>query len=190
MVLLGIELYKKHDIVLQLLQCSVWGCLFFIHLKTCQTCLSFQHTGKEAVLVADESSLSRNVSVPSCQYTQENTCTRYIMSIFSILKSDSFSSTLQSLSGKAMEVAGTVGKNIPQSVQDLGNRAKDAAGSVGKNIPQSLYLLVVSLLFLRNNRCTDIICLPSSLPRIPGTVQSNSRSAGSSPAVFQTALPA
>ena len=67
------------------------------------------------------------------------------MSIFSILKSDSFSSTLQSLSGKAMEVAGTVGKNIPQSVQDLGNRAKDAAGSVGKNIPQSLYLLVVSL---------------------------------------------
>ena len=60
------------------------------------------------------------------------------MSIFSILKSDSFSSTLQSLSGKAMEVAGTVGKNIPQSVQDLGNRAKDAAGSVGKsnNLPK------------------------------------------------------
>ena len=68
------------------------------------------------------------------------------MSIFSILKSDSFSSTLQSLSGKAMEVAGTVGKNIPQSVQDLGNRAKDAAGgarakdavgTVSNNLPKN-----------------------------------------------------
>lgn len=59
------------------------------------------------------------------------------MSIFSILKSDSFSSTLQSLSGKAMEVAGSVGKNIPQSVQELGAKAKDAAGTVSNNLPKN-----------------------------------------------------
>ena len=59
------------------------------------------------------------------------------MSIFSILKSDSFSSTLQSLSGKAMEMAGTVGKNIPQSVQDLGAKAKEAVGTVNNNLPKN-----------------------------------------------------
>lgn len=59
------------------------------------------------------------------------------MSIFSILKSDSFSSTLQSLSGKAMEVAGQVSRNIPQSVQDLGTRAREAAGTVSDNMPKN-----------------------------------------------------
>ncbi len=59
------------------------------------------------------------------------------MSIFSILKSDSFSSTLQSLSGKAMDMAGQVSKNIPQSVQDLGAKAKEAAGTVSSNLPKN-----------------------------------------------------
>ena len=85
------------------------------------------------------------------------------MSIFSILKSDSFSSTLQSLSGKAMEVAGTVGKNIPQSVQDLGNRAKDAAGNVGKNIPLSVQDL--------GARAKDTVgTVSNNLPKDTGTL--------------------
>ena len=41
------------------------------------------------------------------------------MSIFSILKSDSFSSTLQSLSGKAMEVLAEYGLTGPQIAQTI-----------------------------------------------------------------------
>ncbi|HIW01345.1 MAG TPA: DUF533 domain-containing protein [Candidatus Desulfovibrio intestinipullorum] len=60
------------------------------------------------------------------------------MSIFSILKSDTFASTLQTFSGKAREVVDTVSKNMPSSVQGIGDKARDVAGSVSKNIPGSL----------------------------------------------------
>ena len=52
------------------------------------------------------------------------------MSIFSILKSPTFAQTVSSLSGKALEMAGGIGKNLPGSMQELGQRVRDAVGKV------------------------------------------------------------
>lgn len=53
------------------------------------------------------------------------------MSIFSILKSDTFASTLQTFSGKAKEVADSVTRNMPSSMQGAASKAKEMAGSIG-----------------------------------------------------------
>ncbi len=52
------------------------------------------------------------------------------MSIYSILKSPSFANTVATLSGKAMEMAGGIGKKLPGTVQDLGQKAKGAVDKV------------------------------------------------------------